>query len=366
MAKRPSSIALTADDTTILCADKFGDVYALPLFPSPEDEQEVALEFNDEQQKFTPSASVLTVHSGRNRKALEEQLKQAQKGPKQAKETPKFRHQLIIGHVSMLTDVACTTVGSRSYILTADRDEHIRVSRGIPQSHIIEGFCQGHEDFVSRICFSKAGRLVSGGGDPYLYVWEWMSFRLVEKLPLQGPILEHYKGHPYHPGTTDFKVAVSGIWSVPNSAQEADEVLVACEGIPALVSFKLGGSSRTGKVLPLDGNVLDLSFIEVDGGRITAAVSVDHVHQLGSTQEVRQEPGTSRLQYLSSNDSGEWEHDRTLAEVLEGFSRTVPNEEREAGSASEPNRGTADDKAKALRDLLYSVETLRKRPGTED
>jgi tRNA (guanine-N(7)-)-methyltransferase subunit TRM82 len=220
MAKRPSSITLTADDMTIMCADKFGDVYSLPLLPSPEDEQAVTPELKEDQKKFEPSASVLTVHSGRNRKALEEQLKQAQKGQKQAKETPKFKHQLIIGHVSMLTDVVCATVGSRSYILTADRDEHIRVTRGLPQSHIIEGFCQGHEEFVNRLCFTNSGRLVSGGGDPYLYVWDWLSFRLLEKIPLHEPILEHYKERLYHTETAEFKVAVSGIWAVPNSAQE--------------------------------------------------------------------------------------------------------------------------------------------------
>ncbi|KAF2442314.1 tRNA methyltransferas-like protein [Karstenula rhodostoma CBS 690.94] len=363
MAKRPSSITLTADDSIILCADKFGDVYSLPLLSSPEDEQAVIPEPKEDQKKFEPSASVLTVHSGRNRKALEEQLKQAQKGPKQVKDTPKFKHQLIIGHVSMLTDVVCATIGSRSYILTADRDEHIRVSRGLPQAHIIDGFCQGHEEFVSRLCFTKSGRLVSGGGDPYLYLWDWLSYHLEEKLPLQELIFGHYKGHPYHTGAAEFKVAVSGIWAVPDSAQE---ILVACEGIPALVSFKLGSSSRTGKVLPLNGNVLDLAFIASDAGGAIAAISIDHVHHPGSTQEVRQEPGASRLQCLSNYNSGEWEDDKTLTGSLERFSRPMPNEERESGIASEADRGKADNKAKALRDLLYGVENLRKRPGAED
>lgn len=220
MAKRPSSISLTADDNTILCADKFGDVYSLPLLPSLEDEQALVPEPKEEQKKFAPSANVLTVHSGSNRKALEEQLRQAEKGPKQAKETPRFKHELIIGHVSMLTDVACATVGSRSYILTADRDEHIRVSRGIPQAHIIEGFCQGHEEFVSRLCFTRSGRLISGGGDPYLCIWDWLSHRLLEKIPVQRPILDHYNGHPNSTEATEFKVAVSGIWSVPSSEHE--------------------------------------------------------------------------------------------------------------------------------------------------
>ena len=96
------------------------------------------------------------------------------------KETPRFKHELLLGHVSMLTDIASATVGSRSYIVTADRDEHIRVSRGIPQAHIIEGFCQGHEEFVSRLCFTKSRHLVSGGGDAYLYVWDWLFYRLLE------------------------------------------------------------------------------------------------------------------------------------------------------------------------------------------
>lgn len=221
MAKRPSSIALTANDTIILVADKFGDVYSLPLLPSPEDEKAVTPEPKEEQKKFAPSANVLTVHSGRNRKALEEQLKQAKKGPTQAKEAPKFKHELILGHVSMLTDVVSTTVGSRSYILTADRDEHIRISRGLPQAHVIEGFCQGHEGFVSRLCITKKGYLVSGGGDPYLCVWDWLSHRMLVKVPLVEPILEHDELIPVE--GANFKAAVSGIWSVPNGEQEVTQ-----------------------------------------------------------------------------------------------------------------------------------------------
>lgn len=217
MPKRPSAIALTPNDKIILVADKFGDVYSLPVLPSPEDEVTVVPEPQDEAKKYIPSASVLTVHSGRNRKALEEQLKHAEKKPKQVKEAPKFKHDLILGHVSMLTDVACVAVGKRDYILTADRDEHIRISRGIPQAYIIEGFCQGHEQFVSRLCFTKAGYLVSGGGDDYLYLWNWLEDRLLEKLPLLQPIQEFYRGNPSDINITEFKPAVTGLWSVPGT-----------------------------------------------------------------------------------------------------------------------------------------------------
>src|SRR4051812_18032623 len=143
MSRRPSSITLTSDNTTILCADKFGDVYALPLLPSPEDdkvEQPEAPATELEQKDWLPSATTLTVHSGRNRKTLEEQLKQKAKGPAKSKEPMRFKHDLLLGHVSMLTDVVYAKVHGRSYIITADRDEHIRISRGQPQAHIIEGF----------------------------------------------------------------------------------------------------------------------------------------------------------------------------------------------------------------------------------
>lgn len=225
MARRPCSVTLSDDDLTILCADKFGDVYALPLIPSPEDEQKITQGTDGDAKKFVPSASLSTVHSGRNRKVLEEQIKQAEKGRPQPKDAPTFRHDLLLGHVSMLTDIATVTVGSRNYIITADRDEHIRVSRGIPQAHIIEGFCHGHEEFVNRLCITKSNRLVSGGGDAHLYVWDWQSYRLLEKLPIQASVLDTYRNIAELKSLVpekekDFKIAVSGIWSIPFAKSE--------------------------------------------------------------------------------------------------------------------------------------------------
>ena len=152
MTRRPCSITLTSDDSTILCADKFGDVYSLPLIPRPDYVIPEAPAEPVQEEEWIPSATVLTVHSGRNRKTLEDQLKQKKKGPAPPKDEMKFEHQLLLGHVSMLTDIVNAEVDARHYIITADRDEHIRVSRGIPQAHIIEGFCFGHEAFISKLC----------------------------------------------------------------------------------------------------------------------------------------------------------------------------------------------------------------------
>lgn len=64
---------------------------------------------------------------------------------------------------------------------------------------------------------------------------------------------------------------------------------MACEGVPALVSIKLGTPSRETQVLALAGNLLDLTFVDVYGAGPVVAVSIDHVHRPGSTSEVRNE-----------------------------------------------------------------------------
>lgn len=185
MPKRPSSLAVSSD-TRIICGDKFGDVYALPLvLADSETPKPAAVAAPSPVTK--PSANVLTVHSKRNRAALQNQLRQMElrghRGAARSKDGPDFELDLLLGHVSMLTVLTLVEVEGRGYILTADRDEHIRVSRYIPQAHVIEGFCLGHEQFVNalEIPRSRLGTLISGGGDSDLFVWDWVKGTLLSR-----------------------------------------------------------------------------------------------------------------------------------------------------------------------------------------
>lgn len=206
MPKRPCDVAITADGQTILTADKFGDVYALPLLPSDDAPEESsgapAAVAPQARPPASKGANPLTVHTQRNLQALEHQARQrANNARKDA--GPAFAHQLLLGHVSMLTCIAVATHAGKPYILTADRDEHIRVSRGMPQTYVIETYCLGHTSFVSAMCLPEPGVLVSGGGEDDLFVWDWFAGFLKAKVPL----LEHAKRT--HPDAD--KVAVAGL-----------------------------------------------------------------------------------------------------------------------------------------------------------
>lgn len=229
MPKRPSAVVI-GPDSQILCADKFGDVYSLPLIP---DGAPVTSTLRPTPKPLTqPAANELTVHSKRNLTALKAQQKQLEKarlnkGDTEAKpDVPDFELTLQLGHVSMLTALVLGEREGRRYIITGDRDEHIRVSRYMPQAHVIERFCMGHKEFVSALVIppSREDVLISGGGDTDLFLWNWHSGSILSKtnvLSLAQEII---------PETS--KVAVSNLYSLvyPTETGNLTYVLAMCEG----------------------------------------------------------------------------------------------------------------------------------------
>lgn len=96
----------------------------------------------------------------------------------------------ILGHVSMLTDVAYyehSPDASKSLILTSDRDAHIRASF-YSHPYVIHGYYLGHEyHFVSRLALSPWGdraTLYSAGGDGVLLAWDIVSCRETARVTL--------------------------------------------------------------------------------------------------------------------------------------------------------------------------------------
>ncbi|CAG8077734.1 unnamed protein product [Penicillium salamii] len=346
MPKKLSALTLTPDESTILVGDKFGDVYAFPLIPS-----ENYVRSQPQAKAYEPAATNLTVHTKRNLESLEQQMKQAAlaKANPEERVALNFEHQLIIGHVSLLTNLisvsrpADSTVGARNYILTADRDEHIRVSRGVPQAHVIEQFCFGHTSFVSSLCVPswEPKVLVSGGGDDHLLVWDWLENKILQKVQLPE---------------SETDLTVSGIWDVSFSPAAGDAasvrtIFVSLEGSAQLLCFSLeNGTLALKQTLELCGNVLDLAAIDSKGSIV---VSVDTLRQPNSTtvwKSISQPPlETFRV------SAGKWA-------PIEDSSVLKINDE---GTSSVPE-ALEQKKQVELNDAVYGLSKLRKRDGSDD
>ncbi|KAL8846288.1 MAG: hypothetical protein Q9221_008619 [Calogaya cf. arnoldii] len=391
MPKRPCAIAFTPDQSTVICGDKFGDVYALPLACSDSPTERLAHVKTDEavqephttEYPFVPSATLRTVHTLRNQEALKHQ--QNQKNKKSSKNAVDFERELLFGHVSLLTDLICVSIPrttsanpqDRTYIISADRDEHIRVSRGMPQAHIIEGFCLGHTQFVSRLCIPSWNPqiLISGGGDDYLLVWDWLSNRVLHRIDLRKLIVDYVK-RQCRSGTVEGReaevvvaevqwngpIAVLEILAIEAKAAAGEsrrQVAVVCEGIPAIIFFDY---YEDGRLLHLDttstGAAVTALAVSSDQNRVAYAVGASqgissHSDSAGDDENpIRTSMGILEYDALK----GSWEKHDGLTNIISSAMKNILTTD-----------GILDGQAKihGSESFLNSLETLRKRGQDE-
>jgi len=118
----------------------------------------------------------------------------------------KDKAKSVLGHVSILLDVAV----SEKYIITADRDEKIRVSLR-EKPFVINNFLLGHTEFVCKIIPLNNNYLISSSGDGTLCFWN-----VDEGLQLS-------------------KCSISNTESLENSLEETKNSLR--QSVPALITY---------------------------------------------------------------------------------------------------------------------------------
>jgi len=378
MPKKSCAIVLSHDEKTILTADKFGDVYAMPLHPTADYQRKTAT--SPPVKGFQPSATELTVHTKGNLEALKQQ--QLQKQKKARKEGPDFEHKLLLGHVSLLTDLVIATCDvngkDKPFLLTSDRDEHIRVSRGIPQTHVINSFCLGHTEFVSKLCVVPWDRrvLVAGNGEPSLRIYDWIS----GQEHTQYNLLEHLCDdiESIMPtGRSIEKLAVSGIWPVSSAQGQYEDaswhaLLVALEALPLLFTFQVSNFGlRHLQTLKFDGNVLDVLHLRQQN---LVIVSVDTAHSPGSYKDYLPQPaGASEAFKFFGIRHGEVMSNTlpTQGVCLEPSSDVTLTLEPVPTDSLADKRHSNETESRAkyektysgLGELIYGLENLRKRRG---
>ncbi|KAJ5630031.1 tRNA (guanine-N(7)-)-methyltransferase non-catalytic subunit trm82 [Penicillium herquei] len=334
MPKRASALALTPDGQNIIIADKFGDVYSIPLIPGEYVKKVV------EAKPTAPSATPLTVHTKGNLRTLELQKLHAErlaKAPPQEDDRLNFEHHTIIGHVSVLTDLLTVSLAGRNYILTGDRDEHIRVSRGLPQAHVIENFCLGHPTLVTKLCLPSWAPhlLVSGDGAGNLFVWDWRQGQTLHRTSVQE--------------TLQGEFMINGIWDIPS--EHGNVILVGLEGSAHLLCYKLDEQGlQVQDTIQLSGNVLDVVGVSSSG---SVFVSVDAVREAGSTDSWKSSSGALLESFKISVGAD--------GIKLSATENPVATNINVVGTSHLP-ADLNEKQKKELNTSLYNLENLKKRP----
>jgi tRNA (guanine-N(7)-)-methyltransferase subunit TRM82 len=161
---------------------------------------------------------------------------------------------------------------------------------------------------------------------------------------------------------------------------------VTCEGLPALFHFTISGNKQVSdlkQTLPLSGNPLDLTVLKSGHDTALIIVSLDQIHEPGSTT-LRRQGGVScyslthptvkltklqdvphRLQVFSPDSSGVWSANSELDKVFASLDRQV-QEDTPLGAQTEVADVLSSGTQNAIQDILYGIENLRKRAGPED
>ncbi|XP_059198284.1 tRNA (guanine-N(7)-)-methyltransferase non-catalytic subunit wdr4 [Centropristis striata] len=142
---------------------------------------------------------------------------------------PQREGELKMGHLSMLLAVSMSP--DNKYMITADRDEKIRVSH-LRSPYNIQSFCLGHQQFVSALLVPSGHPhwLLSGSGDGTMKLWEYESGRQLQSWDLTD--LEETANSE---ADKQKKPTVCCITSSP----DARHVAVQCERVSTVQFFSL-------------------------------------------------------------------------------------------------------------------------------
>jgi tRNA (guanine-N(7)-)-methyltransferase subunit TRM82 len=144
LLRKASQLAYDAETSSVLVADKTGEVYSFPWPPG------------EQTDKVTCPAPA----EGR------------------------FHGTFLLSHSSSVIGMALATMRGQRFLITGDRDEHIRVS-AFPQTWVIHAMGLSHTAFVTCVV-SVGDTFVSGGGDNRVIRWDCNGVVLDEYTSVRG------------------------------------------------------------------------------------------------------------------------------------------------------------------------------------
>ncbi len=85
---------------------------------------------------------------------------------------------------------------------------------------MIDGYCLGHTEFVTKLCVPPAypHLLISGGGDDYLILWDWPARKIMQRFHLKNLVGTCKSNHTGAETLTDDFTEVKGTQTEAHSA----------------------------------------------------------------------------------------------------------------------------------------------------
>ncbi|CEF65182.1 tRNA (guanine-N(7)-)-methyltransferase non-catalytic subunit WDR4 [Strongyloides ratti] len=96
----------------------------------------------------------------------------------------------LVGHISMILDFDINE--DDTLIFTGDRDEKIKVCR-YPESYVIEQMLLGHKGYISSVISLPDNKLLSGGSDGWIFLWNVKSGQIVDSTNFDGKVIRRIK-----------------------------------------------------------------------------------------------------------------------------------------------------------------------------
>ena len=177
LPKKLTALAWTPDSSHLLVADKVGDCYDMPLLRLPSSPQDID-------------------------------------------------GALLVGHLGAITSMAFDATGR--FLVSADRDEKIRISR-YPNSYHIEAFAMGHTNFVTSVALLHGDSLLlSTAADGTARLWSFPDGKQLDVLSFADACYS------------------SAVLSTSSGSESSPTIPVVLDVLPALstVAVKFEGSPK--------------------------------------------------------------------------------------------------------------------------
>lgn len=136
--------------------------------------------------KFGQCALLKPSDFTQSEKSISSELKQGERV------NPVTEPAAILGHYATVTALAVLQCSAGQYVVTADRDEKIRVSR-FPDSYDIVAYCLRHTDYVTalhQLTANEKPLLLSAGADGRLCVWNALEGQCIGEQKFDFGVLD--------------------------------------------------------------------------------------------------------------------------------------------------------------------------------